>query len=171
MIRKLLGRGMATTATADLSSGPIPTRVLRKVNVRVYGTTCSALLDSGAVPNIMSLPLAELLSLSPRDTGKRIRVADGSVSRCVGVLTEIPVVFDNIVVPTNFLVVSSPPCDLLLGVELLNTLKASIDFGRQTLQISYDGERTKLNPEPDYLKIPPLPSDSEDGSDSEDFRL
>ena len=169
MIRKLLGRGMATTASADLSSGPIPTRVLRKVNVRVYGTTCSALLDSGAVPNIMSLPLAELLSLSPKDIGKKIRVADGSISRCVGVLTDIPVAFDNIVVPTNFLVVSSPPCDLLLGVELMNTLKASIDFGRQTLQISYEGERTKLNLEPDYLKIPPLPSDSEDGTDSEDF--
>ena len=169
MIRKLLGRGMATTATADLSSGPIPTRVLRKQNVRVYGTTCSALLDSGAVPNIMSLPLAELLSLSPKDTGKKIRVADGSVSRCVGVLTEIPVAFDNIFVSTNFLVVSSPPCDLLLGVELMNNLKASIDFGRQTLQISYEGEHTKLNLEPDYLRILPFPSYSEDGTDSEDF--
>ena len=117
----------------------------------------------------MSLPLAELLSLSPKDTRKKIRVADGSVSRCVFVLTEIPVAFDNIVVPTNFLVVSSPPCDLLLGVELMNTLKGSIDFGRQTLQISYEGERTKLNLEPDYLKMTPLPSDSEDGTDSEDF--
>ena len=169
MIRKLLGRGITTTATADVSSGQLPTRVLRKVNVRVYGTTCSALLDSGAVPNIVSHPLAELLSLSPKDTGKKIRVADGSVSRCVGVLTDIPVAFDNIVVPTNFLVVSSPPCDLLLGVDLMNTLKASIDFGRQTLQISYKEERTRLNLEPDNLKIPPLPSDSEDGTASEDF--
>ena len=122
-----------------------------------------------SVPNIISHPLAELLSLCPNDTGKKIRVADGSVSRCVGVLTDIPVAFDNIVVPTNFLVVSPPPCDLLLGVDLMNTLKASIDFGRQTLQISYKGTRTRLNLEPDYLKIPPLPSDYEDDTASEDF--
>ena len=145
MIRKLLGRGITTTATADVSSGQLPTRVLNKGNVRVYGTTCSALLESGAVPNIMSHPLAKFLSLFPKDTGKKIRVADGSVSRCVGLFTDVPVTFDNIVVPTNFLVVSSPPCDLLLGADLMNTLKASIDFSKQTLQINYKGERTRLN--------------------------
>ena len=165
MIRKLLGRGITTTATADVSFGQLPTRVLRKVNVRVYGTTCSALPDLGAAPNIMSHTLTELFSFSPKDTEKKIRVADGFVSRCVGVLIDIPVAFNNIVVPPNFLVLSSPPCHLLLGVNLMNSLKASMDFGRQTLQISYKGGRTRLNLEPDYLKTPPLPSDSEDDTD------
>ena len=59
-------------------------RRLRVVTLKVYGIESEALLDSGAVPNIISPKLVAKLSLSPQPTGKHITVTDGGNAPCLG---------------------------------------------------------------------------------------
>ena len=73
-------------------------RRLRLVTLKVYGTEGEALLDSGAVPNIISPKLVVKLCLSPQPTGKRITVADGGNAPCLGSLLQMPTSFGGLVV-------------------------------------------------------------------------
>lgn len=51
---------------------------MKMMSIKVYGTLTQVLLDSGAVPNLMSASLAVTLSLSPEHTPKNIMVTDCS---------------------------------------------------------------------------------------------
>ena len=136
------------------------------MNVRVYGTNCSALLDSGAVPNIILLGLAEKLSLAPTKTHRRIRVADGSVTLCLGFLPDVPLTFDDLTVYADFLVVRGPPFDVIVGIDLLTSINASLDFGRQMVRVSQNGKKARLPLQTDCIRTI---TESIADTDSEDF--
>ena len=164
MIRKLFARPRATPAAV---AEPISRnqKILRVVNVRVYGTDCSALLDSGAVPNIISHALAEKLALAPTETHRRIRVADGSITPCLGFLSDVPLTFDDLTVYADFLVVRGPPFDVIVGIDLLTAINASLDFGRQMVRVSQNGKKARLPLQTDCIRI----TENTEDTDSEDF--
>ena len=107
-------RGRAFAGHADTRS-----RRLRLVTVKVYGTEAQALLDSGAVPKIISLKLASKLCLSPPPTEKHITVVDGGNAPCPGSLHQIPTPFGELIVKLDFLVVKGTPFDLIIGLPTL----------------------------------------------------
>ena len=98
-MKKLFKNSTSSRAVGTIRPSPsgIP-RVLLVVPVKIFGTEWWALLDTGAVPNIISKRMIEHLSLSPEETQRRITVADGSSSKCDGVVAEVPIAFDTNVV-------------------------------------------------------------------------
>ena len=96
------------------------------VSVKVYGTYAQALLDSGAVPYLMSVSLAGVhpLSLEPRT--KRITVTDGSNAVVRGFLERIPVSFGTLAVHFDFIVVEVTPVDVIIGCPALEMLQGRI---------------------------------------------
>ena len=89
-------------------------RVLLSVPMKIYGTEWFALINTGSVPNIISRRMVEHLSLSPESTQRRITVADVSVSEYSGILSDLPITFDECVVKLTFLVVEEPPSDVII---------------------------------------------------------
>lgn len=62
-------------------------RRLKMVEMEVYGTRTRALLDTGALRNIISGDLCRRLHLVPQQTTLRITVADGKAARVLGAVT------------------------------------------------------------------------------------
>ena len=120
------------------------TRQLRVTTVRVYGTTAHALLDSGAVPNIMSPNLVQKLSLTPKATAKHITVANGKNSACVGILDQVPVSFGSLVSKMDFLAVSGAPYGVIIGLPALEEIQACIDLGQQHFEVTANNQKVRL---------------------------
>ena len=104
---------------------------LSLVTVRVYSTVAQALLDSSAVPNLISPKLVSHLCLTPRPSKKRITVADGGNAPCNGVLLQVPTSFGELTVNLDYLVVEGTPFDLIIGLPSLEKPQACIDVGKQ----------------------------------------
>ena len=139
---------------------------LRVVNACDYGTDCSALLDSGVVPNIISHALAEKLSLAPTETNRRIRVADVSITPCLGFLSDVARTFDDLTVYADFLVIRGPPFDVIVGIDLLKAVNASLDFSWQMVRVSQNRMKARIPLLTECIRM--LTEDTED-TDSEDF--
>ncbi len=74
--------------------------------LKAYGKEVYTLLDSGAIPNVMSRSLADSLHLSPLTTSRRIQGVAGHVEGKLGVVEDVSVDFDGVIVPITFLVSS-----------------------------------------------------------------
>lgn len=117
--------------------------------MKVYGTEVWTLLYSGGVPDVMSVELARRLYLSPQYTSKRIMVANGESSSCVGSLLDEPTIFGEQAVKLDFLVVNKSPFDLIIGLQTLTAMCARIDFGAQSVLVNIGSEEVVLSLEPD----------------------
>ena len=153
-------RGRTFAGHADTRS-----RRLRLVTVKVYGTEAQALLDSGAVPNIILPKLASKLCLSPQPTEKHITVADGANAPCLGSLHQIPTSFGEVIVKLDFLVVKGRPFDVIIGLLTLEGLQACIDLRKQHVQMTVGEYTTRLGLILDVEHV----SRSTASTDSEDF--
>ncbi len=71
--------------------------------LNAYVKEVYTLLDSGAIPNVMSRSLAESLHLSPLTTSRRIQGVAGHVEGKLGVVEDVPVDFDASLSPLPFL--------------------------------------------------------------------
>ena len=161
-IRRLFSSRVSRSVLAQVSGPP---RRLKVVTIRVYGTVTQALLDSGAVPNLMSSRLAESLSLRPEATTRSITVADGTKAVVCGIVHGAPVSFGGLTEPLDFLVVEGTPFDVIIGCPALEKLQACLDLGQQHVTITVNGDTVQLGFEydtSDYRLLHP-------GTDSEDF--
>ena len=146
------------------SIGTLPKR-LKVVAVQVYGTQMTALLDSGAIPNVMNASVASKLSLSPKPTSTKITVANGQKTTCLGSIEDVPVSFNVTVTSLNFLVVSGSTVDILIGYHTLEELQACIDLGHQSVRMMIGNKSVKMSLE--FDQVSPIVAGSE--TDSEDF--
>ena len=144
------------------SIGTLPKR-LKVVAVQVYGTQMRALLDSGAIPNVMNASVASKLSLSPKPTSTKITVRQKTT--CLGSIEDVPVSFNGTVTSLNFLVVARSPVDILIGYPTLEELQACIDLGHRSVRMVIGNKTVKMNLE--FDQVSPIVADSE--TDSEDF--
>lgn len=85
------------------------------VSVKVYLAQLRALLDTGALPNIISKRLCEEPRLSPTETSRRLTVLDGARTRVLGEVGGAPVTFDTPTTHHTFLVLVASPFDLNYG--------------------------------------------------------
>ena len=138
-----LARGDAESARWEINSllarkarsgrgfgGPVELRPRRLglTTVCVYGTEANSLLESGAVPNIISPKLVEKLSLAPKETKKHITAANGRGAACMCAPEQVPVSFGSLVSKMDFLVVAGAPFDLIIGLPSLEKIQACIDL-------------------------------------------
>lgn len=93
------------------------------VLVKLHGQTVEGVLDSGAVPNMMSPALSKLFSLKPLPTPKRITTIDGIPSNVTGALKDVPVTIGSVRVPLDVLVVDGTPLEVFVGSPALEGMQ------------------------------------------------
>lgn len=72
--------------------GTLPKR-LKVVPVPLYGTKMRALLDSGAISDVLNASVASQLYLSPKKTSTKMTVANGQKNTYLGAIIDVPVSF------------------------------------------------------------------------------
>lgn len=101
-----------------------------KLNIKIYGESGSALLDTGAKLSIASVSLKNVLVKNGTKfvkTYSEIKLADGSVN-CLNVETAmVDVHFCNRVVPTHFIVLPGA-VESLLGIDFIRDAGMVLDF-------------------------------------------
>ena len=106
-------------------------------------SVCS-LLNIGAVPNLISTKFAEKVDAHVEKSSKSIRVANGDVVDRVGVVKNVPVVFDDITVPLDFIVLNNTVHEVLIGMHTLSVIRERFDFVKQEFSMSHDGASATL---------------------------
>lgn len=165
--RKELKRLVKNNARKKIIAGPVvtPARRLKVVAITVQGFRTQALFDSGAVPNLISRNLADKLDLKIRPTAKRITVANGDTSSCVGSVEDVSVEFGQHKVPLAFLVMQGLPFNVIIGCPTMESLDTCIDLGNRMIKLLIEGEEVELQMDFDYQRTPAELT----GTDSEDF--
>ena len=79
------------------------------VYVQAYSKPACALLDSGALPNVMFSAMANALNITLKPTNRSIRVASGAAEPCSGIAENVPIRFGGITVHLDFLVIDGAP--------------------------------------------------------------
>lgn len=102
--------------------------------VKAYGTDTHALLDKGAVPDLMSWNFSKKMTLAPTTTDCQVAVTRifGKVFDCV---EEVPVSCGSLVVLFNFLVVRNAPFDAITESTTLKSLQTNLDYGCQQIAL------------------------------------
>ena len=113
--------------------------------IRFHSSFVYGLLDSGAIPNVMSDKLANKLRLELSPMERHIIVTDGTSGSCAGSISGVQVRFGPIVVRLDFLVIASVPYDLTVGAPTLVEMRAWIDMYHQTVTIRNHGKTEVLN--------------------------
>ena len=146
------GKKKSVNAVGEHGNGFVPPNRHQVVRLTVHSEHVYALLDSGAIPNVMSLELARKLKLELRPSSRRIIVADGSTNACEGIVDSVPVGFGNIVKKLRFMVIKSVPFHLIIGAPTLVLMCTSIDLYHHTVKIWYSGqtETLSLEYEPEF---------------------
>ena len=124
---------------------PSPPNRHQLVSVTVYSEPVYALLDSGAIPNVMSMKFAKKLNLEVTPTNRRIVVANGASDGCEGVVSNVPVAFGSIVMRLKFLVIENMPFDIIIGDPTQIQMKAKIDKYHATVKLKLNGVTETLN--------------------------
>lgn len=150
----------AANKPADLQK-----RILKLCLVHVCGSECLALLDTGAVPNIISNILLNRLGINAKTTKITITVASAANTKYTALIHDIHVMFGEVTTHMKLLVIERVQVDKLIGVTKLEQLKASVDLGDQFLDLKV-GEKTLqvgLRPESEHLL------DNNESTEDEDF--
>lgn len=152
------GQVLATPAAAE------PER-LKLIPVTISGVETQALLDSGAIPNLISVALVQELGITVYGTSKTITVADGTSSECIGIVRNVRISIGEITKPMEFMVVQEPPVAVIIGSPMMETLNTKIDLGKRSVKMSYKGRKVHLGLDYESFKT----ATTEGETDSEDF--
>ncbi len=97
------------------------------------------MLDSGAVPNVMSENMIENLNVRMTPTRCRTKVANGDSEPCLGALTGVPVSMGDLVIPLDFSVMEESPYHAIIGLPTMIKLRARPDYFLMLLRIHLQG--------------------------------
>lgn len=167
-IRQLLklSRHHAMIATENTPQDVVGPRRLKDVPIKIFETHIQALLDTGAVPNLVSRQLCEQLCVKPEKSEKSIKVADGSMAPTCENLKEIPIFFGGHPISLDFLVVYETPVDMIIGSPTLEKLEARIDMGHSYVTATIDGVDVQLSFEYTNRKAKSTQASEETDSDA-----
>lgn len=165
MDRLLSARGQKVTVV-DEASPPPNSKCLELAKLKIYGSDVYSLMDSGAIPDVISRSLCERLKLEPEVSSRRITTATGEKSATLGLLKGVPVGFDHVVEKIDFLVVDNCPYEMIIGRPTMRRMNGVIDCGQQTYALEKDGERVVVPLVTEYVRDD---RNLGGGTDSEDF--
>lgn len=98
--------------------------------MKFYSTETHALIDTGAVPNLIFQEFCARLSLSPKATDLKIKVTDGAVARVLGCFMYVPVSFGALFVLLDILMVRNYRYKVIVGSHTLEAMQACLDYRR-----------------------------------------
>lgn len=98
--------------------------MLKVVPVKIYASDSFALLDSGAVPNLISSKFVEQLNLVRKSTSKPITFLDGSNSTCMGRVCSVPITLGTLTIQLDFRLVKDAPLGTIIELLELTRMKA-----------------------------------------------
>ena len=162
-IRRLLA-GSNTRKSVAAAAKATPRR-LKVVAVRVFLTDVQALLDTGAVPNLLSTSPAYDLGLTLKPTTKKMTVANGKRFIFHGSFETVPISLAGIRVSVDFLVFNGMPFDVTIGAPALVSLHVQLELGQQTVKVTVGDLTAELNLDYGVSKNKFIGS----STDSEDF--
>lgn len=167
-IRRLLSGGakLRRNVTAAVSAPKIRPRRLKVVKIKVYGMDSEALMDSGAVPNLISERLCNILSLPFDRRSVGLTVADGQRASSAETISDIPVSIDSLHISMDFYVMESPPFDVIMGVPTLEALRGCLDFGLRQVSLFAGDTKAVL---PFEYAVVEVPAATNSDTESEDF--
>ncbi len=139
-----MGRTIVNFAGKDEVHGVSMSRHIL-VRVQVYSESTIALIDLGAIPNVMSHKMVKKLHLRMQPTNRSIKVANCASENCMGTLDEVPISMGELAVPMDFLILEETPYDILIGLPTMIQLRARPDYYRMVLKIHYGGDSEILN--------------------------
>lgn len=126
------------------SSASYDSRRLKFVTVRVYSFFAQDLLETVAVPRLMSSRLSTELKQTTEATYHNIKVADEKKSTTRGIVRNFPLSFSGKAVSLEFLVVEKIPVDIIIGSPTLESLEARLDIGHNFETVNIDGSVVQL---------------------------
>ena len=110
------------------------------------------LLDLGAAISLMPYSIYEALNVGKlKETDIIIQLADGSLKNARGVLEDVLVNVDGLIIPADFVLVdieeapTSTSLQLLLGRPFMRTARTKIDVYEGTLTMTVLGETVEFN--------------------------
>lgn len=159
--------GRTSSRRVNYAKSSHQTGRLRLVPLKICGTNIEALLNCGAIPNFISAALTEDHSLHPVPTNKKITVANGTTTIARGVLHDVPVKFESVLIPLEFLVVEKSLFNVITGCPTLEKLGACIDHGTSEVSLTSNGKSTTLRLDQEQGRAEQLQKRS--GTDNEDF--
>ena len=138
-MKKVLNLGRSSISFTGATK-KIPSR-LKLVTVSLYNNAFQALIDSGAVPDLISKKVVDKIGLDLKPTEESIIVADGSSSKCLGQTAVVPLMFDKAKVKFKPLVMEVLPYDIIIGGPTLEKYSSKIEFGKQTITLKVDNQK------------------------------
>lgn len=125
-------------------------RLLKVVDLKVYGSRVLVILDSGEVKNIISVNMAKELYLTMTYTSKGIMVANLVRCATVGYVKLFPVAFADIPIYIDVIIVDELPFDFIIGTPYMGNLSVDIDLSDQTFHLQIGSCTMKLPLEPGF---------------------
>lgn len=132
----------------------------------VSGTRCRALLDIGAVPNILSKELVERLGVHPALSSRHVAAIPKEKSAVVGTLKGVALLPGSKVVTVDFLVMEQSPYDMIICDPMMEKYSGFLDLGILISSFVIYQERVEVLIDPDYVDEDP---GGKSATDIEDF--
>lgn len=133
--------------------------------VKIYGRETYALLDTGATPNFVSLYLAERLKLNSERKNKLVTDANGSISKVIGKVFRVAVLFGEIKARIEVVVLKDVPFDVVTGRPTLKRHGGVLDFRSKEVRLHQNGVQALLQ----MVYLLSQPRQYDEHTDSEDF--
>lgn len=106
-------------------------RILKLRTIRVSGTECLALSDTGAAHSFISFLLSAKIEQDPTPTRRTINVANGVTVGGKGFIKKVPVTVFKKVVKMNFLIFDGVPVDVMIPLTDLEHSQETLGLGGQ----------------------------------------
>ena len=129
--------------------------------VKIRSNPIKAIIDTGAAVSIMTRSLMKKLNLKIEEASNIIvMIANRKRERALGLIRDVPIVVQGILIPITLQIIESTNDTLLLGTDWCRMTKANIDFESEEMQIKYRGRVTNVTISFESLKIS-IPKDYE----------
>ncbi|KAG9303512.1 hypothetical protein G9A89_018408 [Geosiphon pyriformis] len=127
---------------ATLKEKPI---TVMYTDVKVDRHPIKFILDSGSASSIITKQLMDQLSRRvDRTVSARIITADGTTRMPIGKINDFPIEVNGIVTPIKVLVIKATQYQALVGNDWLVKTNAVLDWTTQELQLSQNGQHTRV---------------------------
>lgn len=136
-------------------------RVLTVATLDVCGNRAESLMDYGAIPNVMSLALAERLSIKAEYTTRSITVVTGERSNVVVILRDVPARLDTFEQKMYFLVVNGALFDIMVGYPSMESMEGILDGAKRVERMTKSTKTAKLSLLPNYTESKPAQNDGD----------
>ena len=147
-------------ATGPYEEPPALPRKHRKITGVLRGVEVPIVLDTGAIPNLMSEEMMQKLGLQLTRVGGRLKLAKNLIVECAGAIEDLPVTLGVLTISMTFTIFADATYPILVGNPTLESLYYRICSRTQCLSLIYHGEEVHLPIE--YYE------DKEDAADATD---